>query len=65
MLPAQLRERLHLDPGSTLLLMETPRGLILATREQVTQMVRDDLSGLDLVDELLADRRAAAADASA
>jgi AbrB family looped-hinge helix DNA binding protein len=64
-LPAQLREHLHLSPGSTLLLMETPRGLILATREQVTRMVRDDLSGLDLVDELLADRRAAAADVSA
>ncbi len=64
-LPARLRERLHLSPGSILLLMETPRGLILATREQVTRMVRDDLSGLDLVDELLADRRAAAADVSA
>jgi AbrB family looped-hinge helix DNA binding protein len=66
-LPAPLRERLHLDPGSTLLLMETSRGLVLATREQVTRMVRDDLSGADLVEELLAERRSAAAadDASA
>jgi hypothetical protein len=41
--------------------VETRRGLVLATREQVKQLVRDELKGLDLVGELLADRRKAAA----
>ncbi|MGL5911468.1 MAG: AbrB/MazE/SpoVT family DNA-binding domain-containing protein [Phycicoccus sp.] len=60
-LPAQVRERLRLGPGATLLLLESPRGLVLASREQVAEMVRDQLSGHDLVGELLAERRSAAA----
>lgn len=59
--PVELRERLHLKPGSALLLLDTPRGVVLATRDQVKQLLRDDLNGLDLVGELLADRRAQAA----
>ncbi|MGL5927327.1 MAG: AbrB/MazE/SpoVT family DNA-binding domain-containing protein [Dermatophilaceae bacterium] len=60
-LPAQVRERLSLDAGTTLLLLESPRGLVLASRDQVAEMVRDQLSGHDLVGELLTERRAAAA----
>jgi AbrB family looped-hinge helix DNA binding protein len=60
-IPADLRERMHLEPGTQLVLVETRRGLVLATREQVKQLVRDELKGLDLVGELLADRRKAAA----
>jgi AbrB family looped-hinge helix DNA binding protein len=60
-IPADLRERMRLEPGTQLVLVETRRGLVLATREQVKQLVRDDLKGLDLVAELLADRRKAAA----
>ena len=56
-IPAELRERLHLEAGSPLLLLDTPGGMVLATREQVKKLVRDRLRGLDLVDELLADRR--------
>jgi hypothetical protein len=52
---------MRLEPGTQLVLVETRRGLVLATREQVKQLVRDDLKGLDLVAELLADRRKAAA----
>lgn len=59
--PAELRERLGLDVGTPMLLVETPRGLVLATRQQVTQLVRDQLTGPSLVEELLAERRAAAA----
>jgi len=64
--PAELRERLHLKPGSPLLLLETPQGVVLATREQVKNLVRTGLQGVDLVGELLADRRrqAAAEDAA-
>ena len=59
--PAELRERLHLMPGSHLLMLETDRGIVLATREQVKQLVRERLAGPSLVDELLADRRREAA----
>lgn len=59
--PAELRERLHLEAGTPMLLIESPRGLVLATREQVKQLVREQLAGRDLVGELLAERRAAAA----
>ena len=55
--PAELRERLNLKPGTPLVLLETPQGLVLATREQVKTLVRAGLQGLDLVSELLEDRR--------
>lgn len=60
--PAELREHLHLQPGSPLILMETPEGVILATREQMKRLVRGKLAGVDLVGELLDDRRRAAAE---
>jgi bifunctional DNA-binding transcriptional regulator/antitoxin component of YhaV-PrlF toxin-antitoxin module len=59
--PAELRERLHLEAGTPMLLVESPRGLVLATREQLKQLVREQLAGPSLVNELLAERRAAAA----
>ena len=60
--PVALRERLQLRPGSPLVLLETPHGVVLATRDQVKHLVRGKLRGASLVDELLAERRAAAAD---
>jgi AbrB family looped-hinge helix DNA binding protein len=59
--PAELRERLRLDAGTPLVLVETPQGVVLATREQVKALVRQSLQGADLVGELLADRRRQAA----
>ncbi len=58
--PAALRERAGLLEGTTLVLLDTPSGMVLLTREQLRDRVRADLAGLDLVGELLADRRAAA-----
>jgi AbrB family looped-hinge helix DNA binding protein len=55
--PAQVRERAGLEPGQTLILLETPGGLALLTRAQLRQLVRTETAGLDLVGELLADRR--------
>ncbi len=60
--PAELRERLQLEAGSPLLLIDTDDGVVLATREQAKRLVRAQLGGRSLVDELLAERRAAAAD---
>ncbi len=61
-IPAELRERLGLEPGSSMLLLDAPQGVVLATREQVKELVRRDLHGGRLVEELLADRRRAAAE---
>jgi hypothetical protein len=41
-------------------LLDTPEGIVLLTREQLRARVRDELAGLDLVDALLDDRRRAA-----
>jgi len=60
-IPADLRERHDLRPGSTLFLTETPDGIVMLTRHELRKMVREDLHGVDLVGELLAERRAAAA----
>lgn len=64
--PAELRERMQLRAGSPLLLLETPQGVVLTTREQAKQLIRGPLRDVDLVGELLDDRRrqAAAEDAT-
>jgi AbrB family looped-hinge helix DNA binding protein len=60
-IPFELRERSGLKEGSSLILLEAPGGLVLLTRAQLQERVRADLAGLDLVGELLAERRAEAA----
>lgn len=60
-MPCALRERLHLEAGTSLVMIETELGVVLATREQLKKLVRSQLRGLDLVDELLKDRRRQAA----
>lgn len=57
--PADVRERGGLVPGTPLVLVETPTGLVLMTREQLKLRIRDGWGGHDLVADLLADRRAA------
>jgi hypothetical protein len=47
--------------GTALILLETPTGLVLLTRSQLQELVRADLAGLNLVAELLAERRAESA----
>jgi AbrB family looped-hinge helix DNA binding protein len=58
--PAEVRERSGLNAGTLLVLIEAPDGLILLTREQLKARVRAELAGLDLVNELLTERRAQA-----
>jgi len=60
-IPAELRERAGLAEGVPLILLEAPHGLVLLTRSQLQELVRADLAGLDLVGELLAERRAESA----
>lgn len=59
-MPAEVRERAGLTEGTPLILLETPNGLVLLTREQLRDRVRQELEGVDLVAELTAERRAAA-----
>ena len=58
--PAAVRDRAGFSEGTTLMLLETPEGVVLMTRQQLLARVRGELRGLDLVSELLADRRRAA-----
>lgn len=59
--PADVRTRAGLTEGTPLVLLETPDGLVLMTREQLRRRVRGELAGLDLVTQLLDERRRAAA----
>jgi len=59
--PAELRERHSLRSGSPLLMVGTPSGIVLVTRDQMKAVVSRELAEHDLVPELLADRRAASA----
>lgn len=56
-LPAKLRVRAGLAKGRPLTIVETPKGLVMMTREQLKDRVAADPAGLDLVDDLLAGRR--------
>ncbi|MBL5975317.1 MAG: AbrB/MazE/SpoVT family DNA-binding domain-containing protein [Candidatus Leucobacter sulfamidivorax] len=58
--PAELRVRQQWDQGTPLLFIETDRGVVLTTREQAKKLLREQLTGPSLVDELVADRREAA-----
>lgn len=60
-IPAELRARAGLAEGTSLVLLETEGALVVLTREQLTARVRADLEDLDLVGDLLAERRLAAA----
>ena len=57
--PVEVRERAGLVEGTPLVLLESPAGIVLLTQEQLRDRVREELAGLDLVTELLADRRRA------
>jgi AbrB family looped-hinge helix DNA binding protein len=59
--PAAIRERRNWAQGTTLLLIETPDGMLLTDRATALKGVREQLRGQPLVDELLAERRAEAA----
>ena len=58
--PAEIRARADLVEGTPLVLLDTPGGIVLMTREQLRTRVHEELAGLDLVGDLLDDRRRAA-----
>lgn len=64
-IPADVRGRLGFEAGTPLVLVETRHGVILATRNQAKTLLREQLRGVSLVEELLAERRTAATAAAA
>ncbi len=56
-IPAELRAQAGLSEGTPVVLIAAPGGVLLVSRDQLKSLVRDNLAGLDLVGELLADRR--------
>ena len=60
-IPAELRARNGLETGVPLILLETPGGMIVMTREQARDHLSRQLARTDVVAELLSERRAAAA----
>ena len=59
-LPADIRERGGIAEGTELIVLETPDGLALLTREQLKRRVRSELTGPSLVADLIVERRTAA-----
>lgn len=60
-IPAPVRERNGLTEGTPLTVIETSDALVLLSRSQLQKVVRENLADVDLVGELLAERRIAAA----
>ncbi len=58
-LPAGIRERRNWSEGTTLIAIETDRGVILTARDELERIVREQLAGTDVVAALLEERRAA------
>lgn len=60
-IPAGLRARHRWVEGSTLVALDTDLGVLLADQTAVERLVRERLSGHDLLSDLLDDRRRDAA----
>lgn len=54
--PTELRARHGFEAGSSLLFMESPRGLVLTSRQALLARIKAGLEGGDLVEELLIER---------
>ncbi len=55
--PAEVRRRARLSEGDPLILWESAGALVLMKREQLLALARRELHGLDLVNDLMEERR--------
>ncbi len=60
-LPSRLRQHRGWSEGTTLVAIETAAGVVVASRDELESIVAKQLAGVDLVAELLEERRASAA----
>jgi AbrB family looped-hinge helix DNA binding protein len=58
-LPSELRQNRGWSEGTVLIAIETDEGVVLHSREELEEIVRRQLAGSNLVEELIAERRAA------
>lgn len=64
-IPADVRAAAGLETGTPLILLDSPIGMLLLTRSQARALIKQQLAGSDLVEELITERRAEAAAESA
>ena len=55
--PRELRDRQDWAQGTELLVIEAPDGVVLVSREKALALLRRQLAGASLVEELVAERR--------
>lgn len=60
-MPAQIRDGRGLGEGTRLVVVDTDDGIVMLTQEQARRRLRAGLGNRSLVDELLEERRRAAA----
>ena len=60
-LPSRLRQSRGWPEGTTLVAIETATGVVVASRDELESIVAKQLAGVDLVAQLLEERRASAA----
>ena len=58
MLPSQLRQHRGWWEGTTLVAIETATGVVVTSRDELELIVEKQLAGVDLVAQLLEERRA-------
>lgn len=60
-LPADVRARHNWAEGTTLIAIESGNGVVLVERSEALKLIRAQLAGTDVVDDLFRERRAEAA----
>ncbi|MEC5168708.1 AbrB/MazE/SpoVT family DNA-binding domain-containing protein [Glaciihabitans sp. GrIS 2.15] len=60
-LPSRLRQNRGWPEGTTLVAIESATGVVVASRDELESIVAKQLAGIDLVAQLLEERRASAA----
>ncbi|GAA4830936.1 AbrB/MazE/SpoVT family DNA-binding domain-containing protein [Garicola koreensis] len=56
-IPAEMRNRQRWRAGTPLVFVDTADGVVLMSREQARERIRQQLEGKELVEELLSERR--------
>lgn len=59
-LPADLRQRRNWSEGTILVAVESERGVVLTSRDELERLVREQFAGSDPVADLMEERRLAA-----
>lgn len=56
-IPADVRRRQRWGAGTPLIFVDTADGVVVMSREQARERIRQQLEGKELVEELLSERR--------